>query len=729
VIGVSGGTCTFTFIDDMTGCEAASSVQITVEDATPIVLTGPSVVCVGFTSQLQPSTGGIWVSSDPQIASVNNDGIVKGLAAGRVSFSYTESSSGCTSTMVEDSFDIRLCVDPDINVGLIGYPLTGSVRTNDDIPEAAFSDLTEESGSRMINEAKYGTSYQLLSSPAGSNANFSISENGNYNFSTTKAGKYEYNVSVCVSSNSTLCPMTNLSMHIIDPNDPASAMVLNTDFMTVPLYNRAVQDTVRVPWMSNDKCVELSSCQLDRNDMWVDKLTSKGSLMQDNATASEYFFTTGERGGMDTLIYAMCDPNNPNLCHKSRIFIMLSAGNATNSIVAADDFFGGAQGTTISGNLLGNDSDPEKDNFSVLAQGSLSNPITIDQGQYYVNSDGTFEFIPGSSFKGNFSFVYNICDDNSGSQACTKATAYFVILEEQKLKLRAYLEGSLMGNKSALTSTGKPLMRDDLRKSPYTQTNLIPFTDPYKTLPELKKHSNRFGHMGASLLSTKDNIINPSAVFAVEGENAIVDWVFVELRDKDDVGKLLATRSGLLQRDGDIVDIDGVSDLGFPDVSVDSVYVAVKHRNHLGLMSGKVPLGRMVDFTSLSTPVFSFGSTQTGNYSNLSGNTRVKQGYRALWAGDFDGNGKVKFANPNDDQNNLYFAVYAYPGNTAYNINYDFAYGYFQSDFNMDSKSKYDNPNDDKNMLFNQVISYSLNDGFLTNYNFFIEQIPIITIR
>ena len=138
-------------------------------------------------------------------------------------------------------------------------------------------------------------------------------------------------------------------------------------------------------------------------------------------------------------------------------------------------------------------------------------------------------------------------------------------------------------------------------------------------------------------------------------------------------------------------------------------------------------LTTLVNFTKASElDVFDFGDNKypAYDYTGLAMNDNVKFGYRALWAGTFDINGKVKADNPNDDLNMLFADVFNYPTNTSLNVNFDFAYGYMPGDFNMDGKSKYDNPNDDKNMLYAQLLFYPLNTGYLSNFDFFIQQIP-----
>ena len=213
-------------------------------------------------------------------------------------------------------------------------------------------------------------------------------------------------------------------------------------------------------------------------------------------------------------------------------------------------------------------------------------------------------------------------------------------------------------------------------------------------------------------------------IFSVAGDNAIVDWIYVELRDKNDNKVIIATRSGLLQRDGDIVDIDGSSLLRFQGVNLDSFYVCVRHRTHLGVMSEKVSNGQFIDFTLPETPTFNFGTSLANgiDYTGLSQKATVKNGYLALWAGDFNSDGQLKFTEPASDINILYGNVLF--SSPEFLINYDFALDYFRGDYNMDGKAKYSNPNDDRNYLQGQIIFHPLNTNFISNLDGVIQQIP-----
>ena len=132
----------------------------------------------------------------------------------------------------------------------------------------------------------------------------------------------------------------------------------------------------------------------------------------------------------------------------------------------------------------------------------------------------------------------------------------------------------------------------------------------------------------------------------------------------------------------------------------------------------------MIDFTSLDFPTFDFGTTlENGiDYTGLAQKSSTVSGYSVLWAGDFDSNGKIKFTNPNDDQNLMFINVLF--NSPDFLINYNNAYGYLTGDYNMDGKTKFTNPSDDLNYLFSQLLLYPNNSSFLSNFNSLIEQIP-----
>jgi len=98
-------------------------------------------------------------------------------------------------------------------------------------------------------------------------------------------------------------------------------------------------------------------------------------------------------------------------------------------------------------------------------------------------------------------------------------------------------------------------------------------------------NSDPWNYNGNESVSSNFFISNPS----------IVDWVLVELRNKDNPCSVVTTRAGFVLNDGRIVDIDGSSNLSFNSTSQDSFYITITHRNHLAVMSANPVM--MVDNT------------------------------------------------------------------------------------------------------------------------------------
>ena len=94
-------------------CAINASVDVFVY-ALPIVSIDGDVesICVGETAQLLPDEGGVWVSSDPTIAKVDEDGVVTALAPGTVTFTFTDENE-CSSTTGE----LEIVALPEIYLG------------------------------------------------------------------------------------------------------------------------------------------------------------------------------------------------------------------------------------------------------------------------------------------------------------------------------------------------------------------------------------------------------------------------------------------------------------------------------------------------------------------------------------------------------------------------------------------------------------------------------------
>jgi hypothetical protein len=199
------------------------------------------------------------------------------------------------------------------------------------------------------------------------------------------------------------------------------------------------------------------------------------------------------------------------------------------------------------------------------------------------------------------------------------------------------------------------LMHDSLRTY-----GIIPTTDPYTAAP----FNTIFPKVG---MPSPSSSVDPS-VFIPTGPDAIVDWVFIQLRSAANASTVVATRSALIQRDGDIVALDGVSPVTFQGTYPGSYFVTVKHRNHLGIMTaGSINIlenGTAVDFTNPGTPLY-LRAAPNNNPSPLSGAVRVTGGKNVMYAGNCNLGGPsaaysryITYSNsPVSDRTTLFAAV------------------------------------------------------------------------
>lgn len=223
-------------------------------------------------------------------------------------------------------------------------------------------------------------------------------------------------------------------------------------------------------------------------------------------------------------------------------------------------------------------------------------------------------------------------------------------------RVRAFLEGAYD------PVTG--LMRDSLRVH-----SDFPLSEPYTALG--------YHHVGGGGGET----IDPN-VLTLGGSNAVVDWVVVEIRDAHDPGRRLLSRSALIQRDGDIVGLDGVTDVALGPLS-GRYHMAVRHRNHLGVITAKTidPLTEVLDLTLLDS-----------NLTYGVDSRRTIGAHMVLWSGDVSFDGQVKYTGMNNDRDPILIAV----GST---LPTNVVSGYRQEDVNLNANTKYTGPGNDRDPI------------------------------
>jgi hypothetical protein len=272
--------------------------------------------------------------------------------------------------------------------------------------------------------------------------------------------------------------------------------------------------------------------------------------------------------------------------------------------------------------------------------------------------------------------------------------------ESVLLLAKVWLQGALYG-----VSGTNTIMRDNLRSE-----DLIPLSSPYPNM------------------GLPETIPTPAITVAVLNQatpanDAIVDWIYLELRDGDNPSNTLKSRSALLQRDGDIVDIDGISVVTFDEVSAGNYYVAVRHRNHLGVMSA-LPIAlssapSVVDFRKDSTSAFNLDDTKAINKPFVV----VDQGF-ALWAGNTLFDKEVIYRGNSNDTNPIYQTILNDVGNSLKSSVYKLK-TYNTGDVNMDGEIIFQGSGNDSQFIYQNIITN--HPGNVLQQEFFTigEQLPL----
>jgi len=164
-----------------------------------------------------------------------------------------------------------------------------------------------------------------------------------------------------------------------------------------------------------------------------------------------------------------------------------------------------------------------------------------------------------------------------------------------------------------------------------------------------------------------------------------VDWVMLQLRDAIDPGRIIWSRSCLIQRDGDIVSTDGSSSVTVPFVG-HPVHVAVLHRNHLSAMTAVASdLGPGANAMDLTHPA-----------TCAPGALDVLNGVALLPPGDVNGDGRIAYTGPSNDRDVVLVRIGgSVPTATAS--------GYLAEDVNMDGNVRYVGAANDRDVILQAI--------------------------
>lgn len=200
-----------------------------------------------------------------------------------------------------------------------------------------------------------------------------------------------------------------------------------------------------------------------------------------------------------------------------------------------------------------------------------------------------------------------------------------VLFEKTDVELSVFLEGayksSLAEMETQLSSIRKILPGQTPTNSLVSGT---PEGQPYTAKPWEYKGKEGIGWTKYQLSKNYENI---------------VDWVLVSLRNSKSKNTVIETRAGLLNKNGSILFPEKFNKLS----GVDSVFVVVEHRNHLGIMS---PEKIKISNNTLSHD-FTTQNSNTGN-NTRTGQKEVDSGKWLMFAGDCEQNSSKSDINGDD---------------------------------------------------------------------------------
>ena len=250
--------------------------------------------------------------------------------------------------------------------------------------------------------------------------------------------------------------------------------------------------------------------------------------------------------------------------------------------------------------------------FSLNQLPFLGNDGTVVQFDVLVNESietGNYPLTLSNAFLGNRESNNILYDINNGVLS---------ILAQKTLDVKVFVEGAFDGTNTMSNSLNN--------------TDLLPTVQPYNISP--------WNYSGTE----------QSTNFPPE----IIDWILVELRDAQtpedaDESTILGSwpRAMLLDSDGSILDFNGtVPQIGNPEY-IHNLYIVIRHRNHLDVMSS-APL-----VLSGNTYTYDFTDDVTKAYGGAAGYKQLADGVFGMIAGDGDADGSVFMSDRTTWRNNL----------------------------------------------------------------------------
>ncbi|MBX0291777.1 tandem-95 repeat protein [Hymenobacter sp. HSC-4F20] len=334
---------------------------------------------------------------------------------GNVELSYTVTDGGAATSATVATYTFRVVTPPTAANVRTGAMLSsaGSTAIAALSATAAGGNTISSYTLKTLPSASAGTLY-LNTTPVTAVRSFTPTEATQLHFDPAGTSSGEFSFTYTATNNEGLesaaatytIPVANVPPVAV--NDPTVTVARNVIATVEVLKNDSDSDGALAP-------------------ATVDLDPTQPGLQQERTLANQGKFTVSAQGivsftpalnyaGTSTITYTVQD--NLGLTSNAAS-IRVTVNNVT---TAYDDSNEVEKNTTVSGNVILNDTDPQNTGFTVsLAKGVLHGSLTL-------NPDGSYTYKPATDFLGTDSFVYQACDKTANPQ-CVTATVHLNVYD------------------------------------------------------------------------------------------------------------------------------------------------------------------------------------------------------------------------------------------------------------------------------------------------------------
>ena len=338
--------------------------------------------------------------------------------------------------------------DNDILQVPAGVTTAGNVLTNDEYNGTATLSGQYYNASGVLTPLPIGTATPVYTSGNTLAGQMTLNSDGTYSFVPASGFTGTVPVNYTISDNNGVSNTATLSVTVVPPTSPLTndPPVANND-----TYTSEQGQTATVNVLSNDSdpdgntltvtsatgldntglAVTLSTNSTSPTNVYNASNTLAGTAYVD-ASGNIVFTPDANYTGNVPFTYNVSDGNGGTSSATAAVTVLPT--NSTNNVYGNDDAKAAPAGTTLTGNALSNDSDPEGNTISVTSATANGTPLNIGTatnvtgvGTITLNADGTYTLVPEAGFTGTVNVPYNVCD-NGTPQACDQATLYLTSL-------------------------------------------------------------------------------------------------------------------------------------------------------------------------------------------------------------------------------------------------------------------------------------------------------------